>query len=96
MPNAFTPINPGTPYEYSLRSINANFARLDRETVAKAFNGPNGKPVLVQGKLDKGFYGTAYYDQAGNCVKLEGTDPNGVFIELTVKDGEDAYTVLGY
>ena len=80
----------------ALNAINNNFSQLDGESVVKTFNGPNGRPLLVTGKLDHGFYGTAYLDQSGNTIKLIGFDANGVFIELTVDDGEDCYAVLGY
>lgn len=96
MPYRFSPINPDTPFEMAVRTLNQNFAQLDNETVTKTFKGPNGKPALTSGRLDNGFYGTAYQDQSGNTVKLVGFDSNGVFIEITVKDGNDAYTVLGY
>jgi hypothetical protein len=96
MPFRFNPINPGIPQEQLVNIINANFAKLDSESFVKTFNGPGGNPALIQGKLKNGFYGTAYVDSDGNTVKVEGFDRNGDFIELTVKDGEDAYTVLGY
>jgi hypothetical protein len=96
MPNRFVPVNPGTPMEHVIAAINNNFAQLDSESAVKVFNGPNGKPAMIQGKLSNGFYGTAYVDQDGNTVKIEGFDSNGDFVELIVKDGEDAYTVLGY
>lgn len=96
MPSRFVPVNPGTSLEQALAVINRNFAELDSESVTKTYNGPNGKPAIIEGKLNHGFYGMAYADQDGNTVKLIGFDTNGDFIEITVKDGEDAYSVLGY
>ncbi len=95
MPNLFAPINPGTKLDQALAVINNNFASLDNESVVKTFNGPNGKPMLTQGRLSNGFHGTEYRDLAQNVVKLIGFDREGQFIELTVKDGQDAYAVLG-
>lgn len=96
MPNRFVPINPGTDFAQAMAVMNNNFAQLDGETVVKTFNGPNGKPSLIQGKLSNGFYGTAYLDQDGNTTKLIGFDSTGAFIEITAKDGYDAYSILGY
>ena len=96
MPYRFNPVNPGTPLEMAIAAFNNNFAQLDQEAAVKTFNGPTGDPLIVQGELSNGFYGTEYRDTDGNVTKVEGFDPNGNFIELTVKDGEDAYTVLGY
>ena len=96
MPNKFNPISQGTPIEGVVNAVNRNFSALDNEVVVKTFKGPNGKPALTTGRLDHGFYGTAHTDQDGNTIKLTGFDESGVFIDITVKDGEDAYTVLGY
>lgn len=96
MPNLFMPIGPDSDLQAVIRVINGNFSRIDNDSVVKTFNGPTGKPAIIQGKLKHGFYGTAYLDTDGNTIKLEGFDTNGDFIELVVKDGEDAYTVLGY
>lgn len=96
MANRFVPVGADSSLEDLIRVSNANFSQLDGESVVKTFSGPNGRPALTQGRLLHGFYGTAYTDQSGKVVKLIGFDKNGKFIELTVKDGADAYSVLGY
>lgn len=96
MPYRFNYIGATTSQPQLIAQMNANFAKLDSEAAVKTFNGPNGQPVLISGELDHGFHGTAYKDENGNTVKLVGFDASGEFVEITVKDGEDAYTVLGY
>ena len=97
MPNRFLPIGQGTDMDTFIKMTNRNFAELDNETYIKVFYGAGGKPAVMQGKLSHGFYGEAKLREDGTVWKLSAYNPDypdGV--EIHTKDGQDAYTVLGY
>lgn len=62
MPNRFIPIPGGTGSAQILAMVNKNFAELDNENVAKTFNGTNGEPAVIVGRLPDGRYGIYFSD----------------------------------
>jgi hypothetical protein len=91
MPNRFIPLAPGSEQDALVMAINRNFAELDNESVVKTFNGPNGKPALVFGKLPNGKYGLIIYEGTTARV-LIGQSPDDTYGIWVSKEGED---VLG-
>lgn len=66
MPNKFQPINPGTSPSAMAAQMNANFARLDRETVTKVFKGAT-QTQYIQGQQADGV-------RFGSLMQVGGVD----------------------
>lgn len=94
MPQRFIPINPGTPIDGVIASVNNNFAKLDNENIVKTFNQANGN-AIVQGRLPyTGGYGTLYYDTNLIPTIVIGILPDGTTGLVISKPGEDVTGVF--
>lgn len=93
MPNTILPINGASDARAQLAQHNANFAKLDNDTITKAYKGPNGKDAVIEGQLpDNLGSGILMNDLTGNPVIYMATDPNGNPILKVAKAGQNATT----
>lgn len=89
MPNRFVPISADVNLSDALKSINANFAQLDNESVTKAFKQAGGNAIIT-GKLPyDGGYGSLYYDQTNTPRIIIGILPDGTMGMVIAKPNVD-------
>lgn len=69
MPYRFMPIGANSDIEELRRVVNANFAQLDSEAVAKQFKDGNNNSMLI-GVLSDGTYGIEFSDGSVTFLKI--------------------------
>lgn len=59
---AFRPISSKNSYGQNLGQVNDMVRQLNKEQQTKTFNGTNGEPAVIIGKLGTGEYGLSFSD----------------------------------
>lgn len=97
MPNTFQPISASGDAGLQASQINANFRKLDNESVVKVFkNGDQNAIINGRYQTDPNRYGQLFYDEDGVPRILIGQAPDdgrpGVWIS---DDGQNVLELLG-
>lgn len=96
MPNTILPINPSSDARSQIAQTNANFAKLDNDTITKVYKGPTGKDAVIEGQLPNNLgSGILMNDLNGVPNIYMATDQNGQPILKVAKAGQDATTASG-
>lgn len=93
MPNKILPIDGSSDERARIAQTNANFAKLDADTITKAYKGPTGKDAVIEGQLpgDLGS-GILMNDLNGVPNIYLATKPDGTPVLKVGKSGFDATT----
>lgn len=93
MPNKILPINGNSDERSRIAQTNANFAKLDNDTVTKAYTGPTGKDAFIEGALPGNLgSGILMNDLEGVPNIYLATTPAGQPVLKVAKSGKNATT----